>query len=279
MKKNVPSEDVTSNEYKCVHCQKVFKHNSSLSRHKLVCGNDAPSYDCKTCDRTFDRADTLKRLVNVSGCKGKEKKIFRCDRCDSKFDYQWFLTRHHKSCVDKCKNCRKKIKDGDDHICRGLLVKLPKNRLKGVNKRAEMSSLEYEQQLNLAELATLLNFGDASSDREKPIEGDISQAQAAPDSQHVIAECLYCFPLLPGSADHCLQCSNPDAVEFARTVYDVPYSCQHCSGTNPVDFRIDCVPGNDDVPAADLAVALLNEVRLFLVTHGGGPMVLTVSVS
>ena len=236
MKKIVPS--ITSNEYKCLNCPKIFKHNSSFCRHKLVCGNETqtPGYDCKTCGRTFDRADTLKRHVKV--CKGIEKKIIKCDRCDKEFMYQWYLTRHQQCCVRKCKTCSKKIEDGDDHVCRGLLVQLPKNRRKGANKIAETSSSEYEQPptlWDLTELATLLELGYASSDTENPVKVNPSQAQAAPDLQHDIDECAYCLPLLPGSV---------------------------------VDFQIDCVPGNDDIPIADLAVAPIDSLPL--IAHASG---------
>jgi hypothetical protein len=224
---------IVSSEYKCSNCQKTFRQNSSLSRHKLQCGANIQRHKCEPCGKKFDRADSFKRHANV--CKGKGKRIIKCFRCDKQFKYKWFLTRHLDSCK-KCTNCKNILEDGIDHICE-LIVKLPKQRPKAIKKTPPAVPSVQTPPDAIAEYEEPPNLWDLTGDM---LFFQVIPSQTAPEPQH-INTCIYCLPLLPGSAD-CLRCANVHDLEVASSVLVAPYSCEHCSYPNSVDFRIDSVP-------------------------------------
>ena len=59
-------------ERTCSQCGKSFAHQSSLSRHRKVCGTRASRLPCPHCATTFARASDLKRHVNKT-CKGTKR--------------------------------------------------------------------------------------------------------------------------------------------------------------------------------------------------------------
>ena len=56
----------------CSQCGKSFAHQSSLSRHRKVCGTASPQLSCPHCSITFTRASNLSRHVKNS-CKGAKR--------------------------------------------------------------------------------------------------------------------------------------------------------------------------------------------------------------
>ena len=59
-------------ERACTQCGKSFAHQSSLSRHRKVCGTTASRLPCPHCVTTFARASDLNRHVNKT-CKGTKR--------------------------------------------------------------------------------------------------------------------------------------------------------------------------------------------------------------
>ena len=57
-------------KFKCEKCGKEFSHMSTCSQHKLTCGN-GKSFDCKGCNKTFDRNDSLARPSEAGVQAGK----------------------------------------------------------------------------------------------------------------------------------------------------------------------------------------------------------------
>ena len=55
-------------EFTCKECDKSFKHASSLSRHRKICGTVSPKFSCPRCETTFTRESNLKRHLERS-CK------------------------------------------------------------------------------------------------------------------------------------------------------------------------------------------------------------------
>ena len=68
MEKNLFSEKL----YKCGHCDKLFRTNSILTKHKLVHTGDKP-YECKHCAQCFSSIQNLKKHLRVHADKNNLK--------------------------------------------------------------------------------------------------------------------------------------------------------------------------------------------------------------
>ena len=112
----------------CPNCKGEYAHSSSLCRHMRTCGQHQ-SFPCRGCSKTFDRKDTLHRHLKT--CKGDDQ-VWKCDKCAKTFPYQAYLKRHRCS---KCPTRGMKISNNSNHVCQGLLVKLPERKRRVIKKR------------------------------------------------------------------------------------------------------------------------------------------------
>ena len=104
--------------FKYSKCGEKYKHEPSLSRYAVSCFSKQ-TFDCSNCDKSFNRKDNLVR--HQVSCKGRIE--WKCQKCDKVFQYQAYLKRH--KCADRCSTCHVKLREGKEHVCRNLIVKLP----------------------------------------------------------------------------------------------------------------------------------------------------------
>ena len=106
-------------KFKCEKCGKEFSHRSTCSQHKLTCGN-GKSFDCKGCNKTFDRNDSLARPSEAGVQAGKSGGTF-CQTSKKSFQTKWHLHHHKISCEKRCPKCMKKVSGNlADHVCRAV---------------------------------------------------------------------------------------------------------------------------------------------------------------
>jgi protein-arginine kinase activator protein McsA len=102
--------DKEAEVYHCYLCEKEFKRNDNLTRHKKIVHNtvyaevdlfeqmknEEDVYECKVCKMTFSDPEGDKNLVShlVKRCKPYER--FYCDTCGKDFSIKFNMEQHRK---------------------------------------------------------------------------------------------------------------------------------------------------------------------------------------
>ena len=82
--------------WKNVGCGETFRHKTQLYRHKKKCSGKSPrknkgykkvgnQIQCLKCEKLFSHQSNVTRHVNV--CTQKEKTVHQCKFCDKIFQY------------------------------------------------------------------------------------------------------------------------------------------------------------------------------------------------
>ncbi|KAL5500294.1 hypothetical protein EMCRGX_G011830 [Ephydatia muelleri] len=74
--------------YPCEHCNKSFRWQSSLQRHKLTHSGERP-YVCPECAKSFAQKSHLQKHVRTHN-----KSLHRCSICQRTFPEQRVLDQH-----------------------------------------------------------------------------------------------------------------------------------------------------------------------------------------
>ena len=86
-------------EFKCEECGKHFKHKYILNRHMLNHGKQ--NFKCLHCLRLFTRSDRLSRHKKTC----QPDVIHRCFKCQKQFKRKFDLKRHEKICKKGSISC------------------------------------------------------------------------------------------------------------------------------------------------------------------------------
>ena len=93
-------------KFGCEHCEKSFKHFSTLSQHKVSKHSGKKPYVCEICRKCFSRASIL-----IKHRKIHSEKLFKCSFCDKRFHQKINLDVHENIHTDKrpykCSRCQK----------------------------------------------------------------------------------------------------------------------------------------------------------------------------
>ena len=88
--------DLDTNKYQCYICTAPFNNITDLKLHTSLEHSEILKYRnmCDKCGIYFSKNSNLKRHLMKNNCK---KKIYKCNKCLSNFDYKKNLFRHYKS--------------------------------------------------------------------------------------------------------------------------------------------------------------------------------------
>lgn len=168
-----------SEYFLCPNCPKKFKHKTTLSRHvNSECGT-LKKHLCNICEKGFDRFDSLTRHIKT--CEQKIR-IWQCVNCGKEFSFQCHLKKHLESCNTRCVKCKKKLKDGIEHTCKLLKIKLPKLKEKAEKKTLSSPSFQYIEPEHLNDLIALSMLVDVEPEMYTDFQINFGTDQPTPDA-------------------------------------------------------------------------------------------------
>ena len=109
--------------FQCDTCEKAFKLNFHLKRHKDSCRHALSFVTCEECGKKLASKKVLK--YHKASCN--PSKVYLCFECDISFEYYSILADHRK------KEHSKIVCDFCDHVCHVTNLKRHiKNKHKGL---------------------------------------------------------------------------------------------------------------------------------------------------
>lgn len=99
---------VSGQQYKCEYCEKTYKNQSTICKHKIF-HNYGKSLICHFCQRSFLYESELK--IHTRAHTGKTP--FECNKCNKKFPFKRNLNIHLKIHLEEehlCDVCGKSFK-------------------------------------------------------------------------------------------------------------------------------------------------------------------------
>ena len=109
-----------SREVNCQHCGKLFKDNTGLKNHEMICKEnpDRKIYNCQFCNSEC-ATHRLKRQHEITCTQNENKELYFCQYCNKQIGTRGQLTNHETQCdlntnsvvrIYFCQYCNKQFK-------------------------------------------------------------------------------------------------------------------------------------------------------------------------
>ena len=88
-----------SREVNCQHCSKLFKDNTGLKNHEMICKEnpDRKIYNCQFCNSEC-ATHRLKRQHEITCTQNENKELYFCQYCNKQIGTRGQLTNHETQC-------------------------------------------------------------------------------------------------------------------------------------------------------------------------------------